>query len=149
MKYLIINSLLVGLVSCFSQAAFATVPDTIIVGQDPRLEVLSQKQKIVNKKQSMMAGNGLYRGFRIQVISTNQRDQAFLIKAELLTNFPDHKSYIIYQSPNFKVRIGNFIKKEDAEMLKSQLNKFYPRGVYIVDDAVEYNPREDELNLQP
>jgi hypothetical protein len=47
------------------------------------------------------------------------------------------------------VRIGNFIKKEDAEMLKSQLNKFYPRGVYIVDDAVEYNPREDELNLQP
>jgi hypothetical protein len=97
----------------------------------------------------MMAGNGLYRGFRIQVISTNQRDQAFRIKAELLTNFPDHKSYIIYQSPNFKVRIGNFIKKEDAEMLKSQLNKFYPRGVYIVDDAVEYNPREDELNLQP
>lgn len=149
MKYLIINSLLVGLVSCFSQAAFASVPDTIIVGQDPRLEVLSQKQKIVNKKQSMMAGNGLYRGFRIQVISTNQRDQAFRIKAELLTNFPDHKSYIIYQSPNFKVRIGNFIKKEDAEMLKSQLNKFYPRGVYIVDDAVEYNPREDELNLQP
>lgn len=149
MKYLIINSLLVGLVSCFSQEAFATVPDTIIVGQDPRLEVLSQKQKIVNKKQSMMAGNGLYRGFRIQVISTNQRDQAFRIKAELLTNFPDHKAYIIYQSPNFKVRIGNFIKKEDAEMLKSQLNKFYPRGVYIVDDAVEYNPREDELNLQP
>ena len=149
MKYLIINSFLVGLVSCFSQAAFATVPDTIIVGQDPRLEVLSQKQKIVNKKQSMMAGNGLYRGFRIQVISTNQRDQAFRIKAELLTNFPDQKSYIIYQSPNFKVRIGNFIKKEDAEMLKSQLNKFYPRGVYIVDDAVEYNPREDELNLQP
>ncbi|MCA6493566.1 MAG: SPOR domain-containing protein [Chitinophagaceae bacterium] len=149
MKHLIINSLLVGLVSCFSQEAFATVPDTIIVGQDPRLEVLSQKQKIVNKKQSMMAGNGLYRGFRIQVISTNQRDQAFRIKAELLTNFPDHKAYIIYQSPNFKVRIGNFIKKEDAEMLKSQLNKFYPRGVYIVDDAVEYNPREDELNLQP
>ncbi|MCA6473980.1 MAG: SPOR domain-containing protein [Chitinophagaceae bacterium] len=149
MKYLIINSFLVGLVSCFSQEAFATVPDTIIVGQDPRLEVLSQKQKIVNKKQSMMAGNGLYRGFRIQVISTNQRDQAFRIKAELLTNFPDHKAYIIYQSPNFKVRIGNFIKKEDAEMLKSQLNKFYPRGVYIVDDAVEYNPREDELNLQP
>ncbi|MCA6481773.1 MAG: hypothetical protein IM540_01835, partial [Chitinophagaceae bacterium] len=74
MKHLIINSLLVGLVSCFFQEAFATVPDTIIVGQDPRLEVLSQKQKIVNKKQSMMAGNGLYRGFRIQVISTNQRD---------------------------------------------------------------------------
>lgn len=149
MKYILIHFLLVGIMCCCSQKALANVPDTIIVGQDSRLEVLSQKQKIVNKKQAMMAGNGLYRGFRIQVISTNQRDQAFRIKADLLTNFPDHKSYIIYQSPNFKVRIGNFIKKEDAELLKSQLNKFYPRGVYIVDDAVEYNPREDELNLQP
>lgn len=149
MKYLFIHFLLLGCGCCSSHLAVAAIPDTIIVGQDPRLEVFSQKQKIVNKKQAMMAGNGLYRGFRIQVISTNQRDQAFRIKAELLTNFPDHKSYIIYQSPNFKVRIGNFIKKEDAELLKLQLNKFYPRGVYIVDDAVEYNPREDELNLEP
>lgn len=123
--------------------------DTIIVRQDPRMEVLTQKQRIVNRKQSMMTANGLYKGFRIQVISTNQRDDAFRIKAELLANFPEHKSYIIYQSPNFKVRIGNFIKKEDAEILKAQLNKLYTRGVYIVDDAVEYNPREDELNLKP
>lgn len=149
MKHSIINFLLVIFLCCVCQTAFAAVLDTIIVGRDARLEVLSQKQRIVNRKQAMMAGNGLYRGFRIQVISTNQRDQAFRIKAELLTNFPDQKSYIIYQSPNFKVRIGNFIKKEDAELLKSQLNKFYPRGVYIVDDAVEYNPREDELNLLP
>ena len=121
--------------------------DTIIIRQDARLEVLTQKQRIINRKQGMMAGNGLYRGYRIQVISTNQRDQAFRIKADLLIKFPEHKSYITYQSPNFKVRIGNFIKKEEAELLKSQLNKIFTGGVYIVEDAVEYNPREDELNL--
>lgn len=128
--------------------AFASQIDTIIIRQDPRMDQLTQKQRIVNRKQSMMTANGLYKGFRIQVISTNQRNDAFRIKAELLANFPDHKSYIVYQSPNFKVRIGNFIKKEEAELLKAQLNKFYTRGVYIVDDAVEYNPREDELNLK-
>jgi hypothetical protein len=121
--------------------------DTIIIRQDARLEVLTQKQRIINRKQGMMAGSGLYRGYRIQVISTNQRDQAFRIKADLLIKFPEHKSYITYQSPNFKVRIGNFIKKEEAELLKSQLNKIFTGGVYIVEDAVEYNPREDELNL--
>jgi len=139
---------LIFFLSCTSYLpAAASQVDTIIIRQDPRMEVLTQKQRIVNRKQTMMTANGLYKGFRIQVISTNQRDDAFRIKAELLANFPDHKSYIIYQSPNFKVRIGNFIKKEDAELLKAQLNKFYTRGVYIVDDAVEYNPREDELNL--
>ncbi|MFM7359099.1 MAG: SPOR domain-containing protein [Sediminibacterium sp.] len=125
----------------------ASANDTIIIHQDARLEVLTQKQRIINRKQGMMAGSGLYRGYRIQVISTNQRDQAFRVKADLLIKFPEHKSYITYQSPNFKVRIGNFIKKEDAELLKSQLNKIFTGGVYIVEDAVEYNPREDELNL--
>lgn len=140
---------LVFFLSCTSYLpAFASQIDTIIIRQDPRMDLLTQKQRIVNRKQSMMTANGLYKGFRIQVISTNQRNDAFRIKAELLANFPDHKSYIIYQSPNFKVRIGNFIKKEEAELLKAQLNKFYTRGVYIVDDAVEYNPREDELNLK-
>lgn len=136
---LVVNFLLI--------ATTASANDTIIIHQDARLEVLTQKQRIINRKQGMMAGSGLYRGYRIQVISTNQRDQAFRVKADLLIKFPEHKSYITYQSPNFKVRIGNFIKKEDAELLKSQLNKIFTGGVYIVEDAVEYNPREDELNL--
>lgn len=141
---------LFALIICIpTWGASASIKDTVIVQQDSRMEVLTQKQRIINRKQSMMAGNGLYKGFRIQVISTNKRDDAFRTKAELLSNFPEHKSYIIYQSPNFKVRVGNFIKKEDAELFKAQLNKFYTRGVYIVEDAVEYNPREDELTLKP
>lgn len=119
--------------------------DTTIVIKDPRMDVLTQKQRVINQKLSMMAGNGLYKGFRIQVISTNKREDAMRIKSDLLSNFPDHKSYIIYQSPNFKVRIGNFIKRDEAAKLKILLNKYYPQGVYIVEDAVEYNPREDEL----
>ncbi|NDA60970.1 MAG: SPOR domain-containing protein [Chitinophagia bacterium] len=123
----------------------AIASDTTIVIKDPRLDVLTQKQRIINQKLSMMAGNGLYKGFRIQVLSSPKREDAIRVKADLLTNFPDHKAYILYQSPNFKVRIGNFIRREDALKLKELLNKSYPQGVYLVEDAVEYNPREDEL----
>lgn len=123
----------------------AIAADTTIVTKDPRLDVLTQKQRVINQKLSMMAGNGLYKGFRIQVISTPKREDAMRVKADLLTNYPDQKSYILYQSPNFKVRIGNFIRREDALKLKELLNKSYPQGVYLVEDAVEYNPREDEL----
>lgn len=128
---------------CFGLSVMAS--DTTIVIKDPRMDILTQKQRVINQKLSMMAGNGLYKGFRIQVISTNKREDAMRIKSDLLSNFPDHKSYIIYQSPNFKVRIGNFIKRDEAAKLKILLNKYYPQGVYIVEDAVEYNPREDEL----
>lgn len=125
-------------------ASLAKAGDTIVVRKDPRLDQLSVKQKQYNQRMSMMLSNGMYRGFRIQVISTSNRDDAFKTKADLEAQFPGEKTYIVYQSPNFKVRIGNFIKKEEANKFKTELNKVFPNGVYIVDDAVEYIPKEED-----
>jgi predicted RND superfamily exporter protein len=122
--------------------------DSIIITKDARLDILTQKQKLMNRRLAMQAGNGLYKGYRIQVTSTSSRDEAFRLKAELMNRFPENKTYTIYQSPNFKVRIGNFIKKEEAEKFKAQLNKMYPQGVYIVEDNIEYSPKEEDLPVQ-
>lgn len=118
--------------------------DSVILSKDRRLDILTAKQVQINKRTAMMTSSGLYKGYRIQVVSTNKRDLAFRIKAELLARFPDQKSYAMFQSPYFKVRIGNFIKKEEAERLRKQLIKFYPQGVYVVEDAIEYTPKEEE-----
>ena len=118
--------------------------DSVIVRKDARLDVLTTKQIAMNKRLAMMTPNGMYKGFRIQVISTSKRDDAFKVKSDLMSQFPDQKTYVIFQSPSFKVRIGNFLKKEDAEKLKAQLNKIYPNGVYIVDDGIEYTPKEED-----
>jgi hypothetical protein len=123
---------------------FAVANDSIIVKKDPRLDILSAKQAIINKRSSMMTPNGLYRGFRVQVLSTRARDEAFKTKSMLLSSFPEAKTYVMYQSPSFKVRIGNFLKREDAEKFRKQLAFFFPQGAYIVEDEIEYTPAEDE-----
>ena len=125
-------------------AIAADAQDSITVSKDPRLDILTVKQAQINKRTAMMTSSGLYKGFRIQVISTSNRDQAFRIKSELLSRFPDQKSYTMYQSPYFKVRVGNFIKREDAEKFRKLLNKYYPQGVYVVEDAIEYTFSEEE-----
>lgn len=119
--------------------------DTIVVRKDNRLDLLTAKQAQLNKRTAMLTSDGQYKGYRLQVISTNSRDQAFRIKTELLSRFPDHKTYTSYQSPLFKVRIGNFVRREDAEQFRKLLNRFYPKGVYVVEDVIEYNLAEDEL----
>ncbi len=128
---------------------FVMAGDSIIVKKDPRLDVLSVKQLQTNQRSAMMVGNGLYRGFRIQVISTPKRDDAFKIRNDLATKFPGEKTYITFQSPNFRVRIGNFLKRDEAEKFKTELNKIFPNGVYIVEDGIEYTLKDDEdiLNL--
>lgn len=124
---------------------FLQTSDSIIVRKDSRLDLLTAKQAQINKRSAMMTSSGQYKGYRIQVISTNSRDRALSIKTELLSRFPDHKTYTSYQSPLFKVRIGNFIRKEDAEQFRKTLSRFYPQGVYVVEDVIEYNAVEEEL----
>jgi hypothetical protein len=137
---------LLNLAICLLVASFVYANDTVIVVKDARMDVLTSKQAQINKRTSMMTSGGQYKGFRIQVFSSNNRDNASAIKTDLMNKFPEHKSYIIFQSPNFKVRIGNFIKRDDAEKLRKQLNKYFPQGVYVVEDAIEYYPK-DEINF--
>src|SRR5215471_7300524 len=125
---------------CSAQSA-----DTIIVHKDPRLDVLTEKQIAINKVTSKMSSNGLFRGYRLQVLNTRSRDDAFKTKAMLLENFPDEKVYVLYQSPYFKVRIGNFITRDDAEDFKKQLSTYYTQPVYVIDDRIEYIPKADDF----
>ena len=123
---------------------FVNAADTIVVKKDPRLDILSVKQRQANQRTAMLTPNGFYKGFRIQVLSTTKRDDAFKLKTELLAKVPDQKSYVVFQSPSFKVRVGNFLKREEAEKFKVIMNKLYPQGVYIVEDAIEYTPTDEE-----
>jgi len=125
----------------FFKISFAA--DTIIIHKDPRLDIFTGKQSTVNKLTSKMTSSGLYKGYRLQILNTRSRDEAFKLKAELLQMFPDQQTYILFQSPYFKVRIGNFSRKPDAESFKNRLLKKFPQNTYIVDDVIEYTPRED------
>lgn len=138
---------LVCLMICCFSVAFAICQDSIVVKKDPRLDVLSAKQAAINKRTAMMTSNGQYKGFRVQVLSTRDRTKALDTKAQLLTRFPEEKTYTVFQSPNFKIRIGNFIKKEDAEAFRKTLSKLYPEGTFVVPDIIEYTPPEDEEEI--
>jgi hypothetical protein len=140
MKQFLLTSILAAIVMCNAHAA-----DTIIVHKDARLDILTEKQASINKITSKMTANGLFRGYRLQVINTRSREEAFKAKAILLEKFPDEKVYVMYQSPYFKVRAGNFLNRDDAENFKRQLSPYFSRPVYVVEDLVEYIPNGDDF----
>ena len=148
MKYFF---LLLFTLNCLLSTLFAQLDsikskqkDTIVITKDPRLDVLTQKQAMINKRSKMMTSSGLYRGYRIQLLNSNNRNLAFKLKYDLLSAYPDQKAYVSYQAPYFKVRFGNFLHRDEAEKMKKQLSKTYPSGLFIVDDSIEYTPKGDE-----
>ena len=133
------------LILCFCIAhAFAQDSSSIVVRKDGRLDILNAKQAALNKQASRMTSTGLYHGYRLQVLSTQSRDQAYQVKSELLQRFPEQKTYVLYQSPYFKIRFGNFIERADALRYKSVMSSLYSQVIYIVNDNVEYKPKEEE-----
>ena len=112
---------------------------SIVIHKDPRVEVLVKKQSEVNaaiRKANTRSG----KGYRILVLTTNKRDEAIAAKTKIYSYFPELKSYLLYQSPNFRLKAGNFKTKEDAEQYLKSLSSYFPKGVFIVNDTIELNP---------
>lgn len=124
--------------------AFSQDSSSVVVRKDGRLDILTAKQVSLNKRAARMTSTGLYHGYRLQVLNTQSRDKAYQLKSELLQRFPEQKCYVLYQSPYFKIRFGNFIDRSEALRYKSILSSIYPQVIYVVNDNVEYKPPKDE-----
>lgn len=106
----------------------------LTIYQDPRLETLIHRHIEFNKEQKGIPG------FRIQIFfgsGRTSRDNANEAKAKFLSYFSEKEAYIKYQTPFYKVRVGDFRTKLEAlKMFKRVLRKF--PNAYIVPDVINF-----------
>lgn len=75
-------------------------------------------------------------GFRIQITYTSNREVAYKAKAQLYREFETIPSYIDYEQPNYKLRLGDFKTKLEATAFLQDVIKIYP-GAFIVKDKIK------------
>lgn len=105
------------------------------VSKDSRIDVLIKKQIYIN---TLAIRN--QPGFRVQVISTNKRNDANEAKAKAMQLFPEYRSYLDFQAPYFKVRIGDFKSREEATALRDKLMDQFSGGVFVVPTIINVSP---------
>ena len=84
-------------------------------------------------------------GYRIQIFfdSGNTSKQAAMnTKKTFETRFPDIEAYVSFEEPNYKVRVGNFRTKLDAEGCLKKIAPSYP-SAFVVPDFIEF-PKIEE-----
>jgi hypothetical protein len=128
-----------------AKAQFARSP---YVTRDPRLDKLVDKQAELNKE-ALKARTVLEPGFRIVIISSNKRDLALEAKSKLMKLYPDQKTYLYYQSPNFKLLFGNFKTYKDAEVLRKELSASFGENLLIIPAQVELKPEKQDNENRP
>lgn len=65
------------------------------------------------------------KGYRIQIYNGTNRQEAKLIQENFRRTHPSIAAYFIYYQPNFRVRVGDFLSRADAQKLYAQLQKQY------------------------
>lgn len=76
--------------------------------------------------------NKKYNGYRIQIFSSsNNKWDAVQAKSEFLKAFPDIKSYLVYQAPNFKVRVGDFLDRLEANQQLILIQESFPNAFLV------------------
>ena len=79
-------------------------------------------------------------GFRVEIFFSSKmdaREQARKVKAEFLSEFPEHTVHIKFVAPNFRVRAGDFRTKNEALKLYKSIQRDYP-AAFIVPDVIDF-----------
>lgn len=105
---------------------------------DDKIRMLVNEHIALNEKH-----NGIS-GFRIQIYfdSGNQsKIRASRVRAEFSGRFPSVNSYLFYDEPYYKVRIGDFRSRIDANRFLKVISGEYP-SAFIVVDRIGFPPIE-------
>ncbi len=76
-------------------------------------------------------------GFRIQIFSTSNIDEAMNMRTNVLTKLPQDSVYIVYDPPVYKIRLGDFQTRYDASIeLPTIVNMGYSDAWIVPDNIV-------------
>lgn len=104
------------------------------VAQDARIDTLLQRHITMNKRL-----NGT-EGYRLEIFFSSgvrAREQAMDVKTDFLREFPNEQAYLLFRSPDFKVRVGDFRTRNEALALQKQIKKSYPNA-FLVKDIIQF-----------
>lgn len=89
-------------------------------------------------------------GYRTQVFSGNNqrasKDEAFSKEKEIKELFPDVPTYVSYNAPFWKLRVGDFRSHEEAYHMMRQLMAAFPKygkEMYIVREEIKIPLNEE------
>jgi len=136
MKFSFIRIVFLGVFLFASRVVFAqdnVLRQKVTVIEDPQIVSLVQKHIYLNEKQKI-------NGWRVQIFfesGNNSKSRAHTKKGLFMTLFPNTGVYLMFQSPYYKVRVGDFRSRMYAEGFKQKIIRDFPDS-FVVKDEINF-----------
>lgn len=114
-------------ISCVAQDGF------LILNQSSRIDTLIMKQRQIHEN------DGTIDGFRVQIFMELGNDalrHADSVKSVFSEKYPEIPIYLVFRQPYYRLRIGDFRTRLEAEHLYQQVKKKY-KNSFVTADRIE------------
>ena len=97
-----------------------------------------QKDSIIStESDSEMVKIITVRGFRVQIGQVINEEDAAEVRREAMLTFENANVYLVFDAPNYKIRVGDFEKRRKAEELQDKAISLGYKDAWIVPTMVE------------
>jgi hypothetical protein len=125
MKYVTCAFILLISSSLFAQKKTGTIK---VKGENIFLDSLIEKVKETNSIHKTI------KGYRIQLFSGTERNNANDVKTRFLKLYPEFNAYLLYNQPYYKIRIGDFRTRLDAEVAYNKIKSVFDECIIVSDN---------------
>jgi hypothetical protein len=130
MRFLLMSLLLYS----FCILSYGQTEGKLEVVREERIGQLVEKHIQLNEKQAGIPG------YRIQIFfasGNNSKPNANRVRAEFLAKFSQINAYVVFQEPYYKVRVGDFRTRLEAQGFLNIVTHNFPSS-YIVSDEIQF-----------
>ena len=80
-------------------------------------------------------------GYRILAYTGNDRKKAFDLRKTIVNQLPEERDYLTYVQPTFKLKVGDFYTRMEANEVLQQIRSIAPNASIIQDQVNVNRPR--------
>ena len=121
-----------------------TLKSTAQDGSNGRVSISEHGRitRLVEKHREISKAHPEFDGFRVQIFfdsGNNSKSRAYEVYKNFLASYPEHEAYVVFQEPNYKVRVGDFRTRIEAEGFLQQIVAIYPSS-FVIKDQIKFPP---------
>jgi hypothetical protein len=112
----------------------------VVIIQDPLVDSVLMHYEALRMKIMENPDNKAIPGYRIQIFfdsGTNSSDRARQSRDEFQFKFPDTPAYVSWKAPNYRVRVGDFRTRLEAEKVLQSIIIDYPNA-WVIKDEINF-----------
>jgi hypothetical protein len=111
--------------------------DDIIIAGDENIKIIDNSEN--EPKPDIPTVVKEITGFRVQILATKNIETASLFEQEASERFTnlDHKTYLIFEAPLYKIRVGDCRERGQAEELRDISLQYGYRESFIVKTKIQ------------